>query len=137
MTGVLVDANVILDVSTDDPVWADWSESTLNQYSASYPLCINAVIYAEIPLGFERIEDVEHAMAASGFTWLPIPKEALFFAGKALLQYRRRQGNTTALLPDFFIGAHAAVSGLWLLTRDAMRMHTYFPAVHLITPPSS
>jgi predicted nucleic acid-binding protein len=134
VSGVLVDSNVILDVYTDDPVWANWSESILNQYSASHTLCINSVVYAEVSIGFHRIEDLEDAIALSGFKFLYLPKEALFLAGKAFLQYRRRRGNKTSPLPDFFIGAHAAVADLLLLTRDAARMHTYFPTVALITP---
>ncbi len=136
MTGVLVDANVILDVYTDDAVWADWSESVLNRYRTHYNLFINPVIYAEISIGFDRIEDLGSAIVLSGFKFLPIPKEALFLAGKAFLQYRRRRGNRLSPLPDFFIGAHAAVADLLLLTRDQARMRTYFPTVQLITPTS-
>lgn len=136
MSGVLVDSNVILDVYTDDTVWADWSESVLNRYCTRYPLYINPVIYAEISIGFDRIEALESAIALSGFKFLQIPKEALFLAGKAFLQYRRRRGNRTSPLPDFFIGAHAAVADLLLMTRDSARMQTYFPTVQLITPTS-
>lgn len=134
MSGVLVDSNVILDVYTDDAVWADWSESILNRYRISHRLYINPVIYAEISVGFDRIEDLETSMTLSDFKFLQIPKEALFLAGKAFVQYRRRQGNKTSPLPDFFIGAHAAVADLLLMTRDQARMRTYFPTVELITP---
>ena len=134
MSGVLIDSNVILDVYTDDAVWADWSEAALNQYRTSHILYINPVIYAEISIGFARIEELESAIALSEFTVRHIPKEALFLAGKAFLQYRRQSGTKTSPLPDFFIGAHAAVDDLLLLTRDPARMRTYFPTVQLITP---
>ena len=134
MNGVLVDSNVILDVFEDDAAWADWSEATLNHYSASHSLYINPVIYAEISIGFQRIEELENALSAGGFHFIPMPKEALFLAGKVFLQYRKRNGPKVSPLPDFFIGAHAAVTGLILLTRDEARMKTYFPTVKLITP---
>jgi hypothetical protein len=133
---VLVDSNVILDVYTDDARWADWSESVLNRYCTSHILYINPVIYAEISMGFDRIEELESSILLSDFKFLQIPKEALFLAGKAFLQYRRRQGNKTSPLPDFFIGAHAAVADLLLMTRDPARMRTSFPTVPLITPTS-
>jgi hypothetical protein len=99
MTGVLVDSNVILDVYTDDAVWAEWSESVLNRYHIDYNLYINPIIYAEISIGFDRIEALESAIVLSGFKFLPLPKEALFLAGKAFLQYRRRRGNKSSPLP--------------------------------------
>ena len=136
MSGVLVDSNVILDVYTDDARWADWSESVLNRYRTSHILYINPVIYAEISMGFARIEDLESSIVLSDFKFLQIPKEALFLAGKAFVQYRRRQGNKTSPLTDFFIGAHAAVADLLLMTRDPACMRTYFPTVQLITPTS-
>ena len=134
MTDVLVDSNVILDVLGDDPKWADWSESTLNQYHATCALCINPVIYTEVSIGFERIEHLEAAIAECAFQMRQIPREALFLAGKSFLSYRRRRGARTSPLPDFYIGAHAAVAGLPLLTRDTRRYATYFPSVELITP---
>ena len=136
MNGVLVDSNVILDVFLDDPDWADWSETMLNQYSTSGPLYINSIIYAEISIGFVRIEQLDAAITMAGLQILELPKEALFLAGKAFLRYRRNQGIKTSPLPDFFIGAHAAVLDIDLLTRDTRRYHTYFPTVNLITPPS-
>jgi predicted nucleic acid-binding protein len=136
MTGVLVDSNVILDVYTDDAVWAEWSESVLNRYRINYHLYINPIIYAEISMGFDRIEELESAIVLSGFKFLPMPNEALFLAGKAFLQYRRRRGNKSSPLADFFIGAHAAVADLLLMIRDQTRMRTYFPTVQLITPTS-
>ncbi len=136
MNGVLVDSNVILDVFLDDPDWADWSEKMLNQYSTSGLLYINSIIYTEISIGFARIEELDAAIVTAGFQILELPKEALFLAGKAFMQYRRNQGTKTSPLPDFFIGAHAAVLGIDLLTRDVSRYHTYFPTVNLVTPKS-
>ena len=135
MTVVLVDSNVILDVFEDDERWADWSESTLNQYADSSGLVINSVTYAEVSIGFARIEELEEALTGCGFSLLPIPKEALFLAGKVFVTYRRQGGQKRSPLPDFFIGAHAAVSNLTLITRDAVRYRSYFPRVKLITPP--
>ena len=134
MTGLLVDANVILDVFEDDPVWADWSEAMLQRYQVTHVLYINPVVYAEVSIGFERIEEAEAALNGSGFQMRQIPREALFLAGKAFLAYRKRRGSRTSPLPDFFIGAHAAVECLDLLTRDAPRFKTYFPTVKLISP---
>lgn len=134
MTVVLVDSNVILDVFEDDERWADWSESTLNQYADSSALVINSVIYAEVSIGFARIEELEEALTGCGFSLLPIPKEALFLAGKVFVTYRRQGGQKRAPLPDFFIGAHAAVSNFTLITRDAARYRSYFPRVKLIAP---
>lgn len=134
MKGVIVDSCVVLDVFEDDPKWADWSESILNQYSDSHHLFINPVIYSEISIGFKRIEEMEKAITACGFKILQIPKESLFLAGKAFIKYRKRKGNKVLPLPYFFIGAHAAVENFDLLTRDTKRFKTYFPTVNLITP---
>jgi predicted nucleic acid-binding protein len=134
MNGVLVDANVILDVFLDDPEWADWSHFKLNEYSAHTSLYINAIIYSEISIGFERIEELEAANTRAGFQMLEIPREALFLAGKAYLKYKRRKGVKQTPLPDFFIGAQAAVMDLPLLTRDGSRYRTYFPTVKLLAP---
>lgn len=134
MKGVIVDSCVVLDVFEDDPKWADWSESILNQYSDSHHLFINPVIYSEISIGFKRIEEMEKAITACGFKILQIPKESLFLAGKAFIKYRKHKGNKVLPLPDFFIGAHAAVEKFDLLTRDTKRFKTYFPTVNLITP---
>jgi predicted nucleic acid-binding protein len=133
MTGILVDSNVILDVFLNDVKWADWSESKLEEYSDYAPLFINSIIYSEISVGFTLIEDLESAIIKAGFKMLEIPKEALFLAGKAYLTYKRR-GMKRTPLPDFFIGAQAAVLHLDLLTRDVSRYHTYFPTVKLIAP---
>ncbi len=135
MKGILVDANVILDIFTNDKLWADWSESILNQYSATHILYINDIIYTEISVGFKHIEQVEEAIMKCGFQILPIPKEALFLAGKAFLKYRKTyKGTKLSPLPDFYIGAHAAVNDLSVITRDTQRFKTYFPTVTLISP---
>ncbi len=134
MTGILIDSNVILDIFFDDPKWADWSESTLERYSESYTLYINPIIYTEISIGFDRIEDLEYAVINSGFKLLQISKEALFLTGKAFLKYRKNKGTKASPLPDFYIGAQAAVLGLELITRDVARYKTYFPNVKLVTP---
>ena len=134
MTGVLVDSNVILDVFLNDLKWADWSETKLNEYSDLTTLYINSIIYSEISIGFNLIEDLESAINNAGFQLLEIPKEALFLAGKVYLEYKRRKGMKRTPLPDFFIGAQAAVLNLELLTRDVSRYETYFPTVKLIAP---
>jgi hypothetical protein len=134
MKGVLIDSNVILDVFLDDVKWADWSESKLEECSNHSQLYINSIIYSEISIGFMLIEDLELAISKAGFQLLEIPKEALFLAGKAYIQYKRKEGIKTAPLPDFFIGAQAAVLNLDLLTRDVSRYQTYFPTVSLISP---
>mgnify|MGYP006303873397 CR=1 FL=1 len=137
MTGVLVDSNVILDLFLDDPVWASWSEETLENYCHVGNLFINSVIYAEISIGFESIESLEDALDMADFRLLPIPKEALFLAGKAFVRYKRKKGAKKSPLPDFFIGAQAAILKMDLITRGATRYRTYFPTVNLIAPNSS
>jgi predicted nucleic acid-binding protein len=134
MGTVLVDSNVLLDVATNDPVWAEWSAQALEAAADQAPLAINPLIYAEVSIGFARIEDVEEALPVRLYRREPLPYEAAFLAGKAFLQYRRRGGARTAPLPDFYIGAHAAVAGFQLLTRDPTRYRTYFPTVELIAP---
>jgi predicted nucleic acid-binding protein len=137
MPGALVDSNVILDVLTDDPRWQAWSSSALEECANEGALYINAMIYAEVSISFARIEQVEEALPAEWFERLAIPLEAAFLAGKAFLSYRRKGGARTSTLPDFFIGAHAAVAGLRLLTRDAGRYRTYFPSLEIISPEGS
>ena len=134
MPGVLVDSSVILDVFLDDPKWAAWSLQELESNAQLHELLIDPIIYTEVSIGFQRIEDLEAALVSAGFRFLPIPKEALFLAGKAYLKYRQRKGVKRSPLPDFFIGAHAAVQELALLTRDPARVRTYFPTVKLISP---
>jgi predicted nucleic acid-binding protein len=131
---VLVDTNVILDVVTDDPQWGSWSAATLADAATWSRLAINPIIYAEVSVGFESIEDLDVALPSADFIRLPLPYEAGFLAGKCFLRYRRAGGARRSPLPDFYIGAHAAVNGLTLLTRDARRYRTYFPTLVLIAP---
>jgi predicted nucleic acid-binding protein len=131
---VLVDSNVILDVATEDSRWYGWSSRQLHEASEQHTLVINPVIYAEVSIAFERIEDLDATLPADFFRREPLPWEAAFLAGKCLLRYRRAQGRQRSPLPDFFIGAHAAVRGMALLTRDVRRYRTYFPRLQLITP---
>ncbi len=131
---VLVDTNVLLDVLLDDPRWAGWSQEQLESLALTEAIAINAVIYSELSMAFERIEELETVLSEASLTLAPIPREALFLAGKAFLAYRRRKGTKQGVLPDFYIGAHAAVSGLTILTRDVSRYRGYFPTVNLIAP---
>lgn len=133
---ILVDTNVLLDVVTDDPVWGDWSERQLEAAAARDRLAVNAVVYAELAIGFARIEEVDAVLATAGIAMADLPRPALFLAGKAFQTYRRRGGRRTGVLPDFFIGAHAAVAGVPLLTRDVGRYRNYFPTLNLIAPPA-
>ena len=134
MKTTLVDSNVLLDIATNDAAWFDWSSQALESAANESPLAINAIIYAEVSIGFQRIEDLESAIPSSLFRRDALPFEAAFLAGKAFLQYRRRGGGRATPLPDFYIGAHAAVAGFRLLTRDPKRYQTYFPSVVLIAP---
>lgn len=131
---ILIDTNVLLDVVTDDPAWADWSQQQLNAASLRDRLAINSVIYAEFSSRFTRIEDVDATLESADITVAEMPRPALFLAGQVFKTYRRRGGLRTSVLPDFFIGAHAAVFGAPLITRDASRYRTYFPVVELIAP---
>ena len=131
--GTLVDTNVLLDVLTDDPTWALWSSEALVAAAESGPLWINPIFYAEVSVRFSRIEDLEEARPADDYRRAQLPWEAAFLAGKAFVQYRRRGGAKTSTLPDFYIGSHAAVADMALLTRDGTRYQTYFPTVTLIT----
>jgi len=130
----LVDTNILLDVFTKDPKWLGWSLARLEEASLRGPLLINDVIYAETSTRHPAIEDFESALAGAGVTVAPTPRMALFLAGKAFMQYRGAGGIRTGALADFFIGAHAAVEKLPLLTRDARRYRNYFPTVVLIAP---
>jgi predicted nucleic acid-binding protein len=134
MTAILVDSNVILDVFTEDPNWSDWSSAALAEATETARLVINPIVYAEVSIHFQRIEDLDVALPRDRFIRESIPFEAAFLAGKVFLNYRRRGGPRPSPLPDFFIGAHAAVSGHRLLTRDPARFRTHFPKVGLITP---
>lgn len=131
---VLVDSNVLVDVMSDDPIWGDWSASTLERVAAVEQLVVNPIIYAEVSAGYARIEDVERALGLADLRREQLPWDAAFLAGKAFLAYRRRGGSARAPLPDFYVGAHAAVCGHRLLTRDARRYRTYFPRLEIIAP---
>ncbi len=131
---VLIDTNVLLDVVTNDPQWADWSQRRLEAAALKDQLAINAVVYAELSIGFRRIEEVEAVLAKTQIAIEEIPREALFLAGKAFQRYKARGGTRTGALPDFFIGAHAAVLDIPLLTRDARRYSDYFPKLELLAP---
>jgi predicted nucleic acid-binding protein len=131
---LLVDTNVLIDVLEDDPQWADWSIRQMRAHAKVHELAINDIIYAELSLAFERIEELDAAVEALALRVLRIPRPALFLAGKAYLQYRRKGGTKANVLPDFLIGAHAAVEGIGILTRDVRRYASYFPSVSLIAP---
>lgn len=131
---LLVDANVLIDVLEDNPEWSDWSIAQLRAQSKVHPLTINPVIYAELSLAFTKVEALDKAIENLGVTISELPRPALFLAGKAFVQYRRQGGKANNVLADFFIGAHAAVLGCPLLTRDVRRYQTYFPSVKLIAP---
>lgn len=135
MTAVIVDSNVLLDVVTHDPTWGDWSSEALARTADESILVVNALIYAEVSIGFPTIEDLDAALPAYLYRREVLPYEAAFLAGKCFLEYRRRGGTKRSPLPDFYIGAHAAVAGYRLLTRDATRYRTYFPRLDLMAPP--
>lgn len=130
----LVDSNVLIDVLSGDPAWADWSSQALVELGYEGPLVINAVIYAEVSHRYSRKELLDRELPENEFIRENIPWTAAFLAGKVFVDYRRRGGRRRSPLPDFFIGAHAAVADLRLLTRDASRYRTYFPTVELIVP---
>ena len=130
----MIDSNVILDIATQDEEWLDWSASHLEDAGEHGPLVINQVIYGEVSIHFDTVEELEIAVPSTYYTRAPVPWEAAFLAGKAFYQYRRRGGLKRSPLPDFFIGAHAAVAGMTLLTRDASRYRTYFPKLRIIAP---
>ena len=131
---VLVDTNVLLDVLQDDPQWAEWSIGQLRAQARVHALAINPVIYAEISLSFSTLEALDAVVVRLALEIHEIPKAALFLAGKAFAQYRKRGGSKAQVLPDFFIGAHAAVNRWPLLTRDASRFRTYFPTLAVVAP---
>jgi predicted nucleic acid-binding protein len=131
---ILVDSSVIIDIFTRDADWSAWSEAALADAADRDEIAINPIIYAEISVGFPTIAALEAALGDAEFRKLALPYEAGFIAGKAFIEYRRRGGARASPLPDFYIGAHAAVAGLALLTRDARRYRGYFPAVKLIAP---
>ncbi len=130
----LVDTNVLLDLVTDDPDWGEWSIARLEEAALKGPLYINDIVYAELSVRYGRIEDLEAMLEDAAIAIAAPPRAALFLAGKVFVQYRESGGTRTGVLPDFFIGAHATVTGIPLLTRDSRRYRTYFPALELIAP---
>ncbi len=131
---LLVDTNVLIDVLEDDPVWADWSIQQLRAQSQIHELAINPIIYAELSQAFSSFEALDDVVTQLGLAMQEVPRPALFLAGKAFVRYRKVGGGKNNILADFFIGAHAAVKKLPLLTRDAKRYRSYFPSVELIVP---
>lgn len=134
---LLVDTNVLVDVLEDDPSWADWSINQLRAQSKIHRLAINPIIYSELSLTFSTVEALDQTLDQLGLVMVEIPRPALFLAGKAFVRYRRQGGSKNNVLGDFFIGAHAAVSGNAVLTRDTRRYTSYFPSVMLISPETS
>jgi predicted nucleic acid-binding protein len=134
VAGVLVDSNVLLDVFTDDAEWAGWSDAMLAEQAARAQLVINPVIYSEVSVHFDSLEELDEALPSTWIRREPLPWEAAFLAGRCFLKYRRQGGARRSPLPDFYIGAHAAIAGLTLLTRDARRYRTYFPKLRVIAP---
>ena len=132
--GVLVDSNVLLDVATNDPSWGEWSARALAEVAEHTTLIINPIIYAEVSIGYTTIETLDAVLPTTLYQREPLPWEAGFLAGKSFLLYRRRAGSRTSPLPDFYIGAHAAIGRLALLTRDAARYQSYFPKVEILAP---
>lgn len=134
MAIILIDSCIVTDLADPASAWFEWSATTLERLDQHNSFVINPIIYAECSVGFQHIEEVEALFAHLNFALQALPKEALFLAGKAFLQYKKRQGAKRNVLPDFFIGAHAAVANYQLISRDKGRFSTYFPSVHLIMP---
>jgi predicted nucleic acid-binding protein len=131
---ILVDTNVLLDLVTDDPLWAEWSQQKLDLASAQDQLAINDIVYAELSIGYVRMEQLDAMIRSAGLVNAAMPRPALFLAGKAFQRYRSAGGRKTGVLPDFFIGAHAVIADAVLITRDAARYRSYFPGIMLIAP---
>lgn len=131
---VMVDSCVLLDIITEDPVWCDWSSGMLEKWGEGHEIAINPIIYGEVSVSFEHIEEVERVIPAFIFKRLQMPWEAAFLAGKAFLRYRKQQGKKTSPLPGFYIGAHSTVLDIPLITRDVKRFQFYFPRLRLIAP---
>jgi predicted nucleic acid-binding protein len=129
-----VDSNVIVDVAREDPVWSDWSANAIGYLGDRRALVVNPIIYAEVSAGYASIEELDAALPPDIYRRDPLPWEAAFLAGRAFMAYRRRGGARRSPLPDFYIGAHAAVAGMVLLTRDASRYRTYFPELKIVAP---
>lgn len=137
MTGTLVDSNVVLDIAAEDAEWLDWSSAMLAEAAERGPVVINPIIYGEVSTRYDSIEALDDALPLDFYIRAPLPWEAAFLAAKAFRRYRRRGGlgkTKSSTLPDFFIGAHAAVAGMTLLTRDARRYRAYFPKLRIIAP---
>jgi len=134
--GTLVDSNVLLDVLTEDPTWSNWSADSLAEAAETGPLFINPVIFSEVSVRFSSVEALDDALPPPDYRREPLPWAAAFLAGKVFMAYRHNRGTRSTTLPDFFIGAHAAVAELDLLTRDVGRYRTYFPTVRLLAPTS-
>lgn len=134
MKRFLVDTNVLVDVLSRDPNWFAWSSDTLARCAAEGPLAVNPIIYAELAVGFPRVEDLDAALPEPDWHRLPLPWHAGFLAGRCFAEYRKRGGSRPRPLPDFYIGAHAAVEGLIVITRDQARFQTYFPGLELVAP---
>jgi predicted nucleic acid-binding protein len=134
LSATLVDSNVIIDVASEDAEWLDWSQWRLTEAAERGAVAINPIIYAEVAAGYDTIEALNDALPPEFYARVPVPWEAAFLAAKTFSRYRRRGGTRTRPLPDFFIGAHAAVAGMTLLTRDARRYRTYFPKLDIIAP---
>jgi predicted nucleic acid-binding protein len=130
----LVDSNVVLDLLTADETWLDWSAAMLTRAANKGAVVINQIVYAEVSTRYDRIEDLDEALSADYYVRLSLPWEAAFLAGKAFAQYKKRTGTKRSPLPDFYIGAHAAVAGMTLLTRDPRRYREYFPKLRLVSP---
>jgi predicted nucleic acid-binding protein len=134
MREVMVDSNVILDVASEDPAWLDWSAAQLSSLAEEHVLVINPIVYAEVSVGYLTIEELDRALPTDRFRRDSLPWAAAFLAGKCFERYRRSGGRRRSPRPDFYIGAHAAVEGMALVTRDASRYRTYFPRLRLIAP---
>jgi predicted nucleic acid-binding protein len=132
--GVLVDSNILLDIATNDPAWGEWSARALAEAAEHTTLIVNPIIYAEVSIGYTTIEALDAVLPAALYQREPLPWQAGFLAGKSFLLYRKRGGSRTSPLPDFYIGAHAAIGHLALLTRDAARYRSYFPTIEILAP---
>ncbi len=134
MSSTLVDSNVLIDLFDEDSEWREWSDAMLTRCASQGSLVVNPIVFAEVAAGFDSIDDLEAALPEAYVRREALPREAAFLAGRAFVQYRRRGGTMSAPLPDFYIGAHAAVAGHTLLTRDARRYRHYFPKLRIIAP---
>jgi predicted nucleic acid-binding protein len=134
LTATLVDSNVVLDIADENAQWLDWSSAMLAEAAERGPVVINPIIYGEVSTRYDSIEALDDALPQDFYLRAPLPWDAAFLAAKAFRSYRRRGGTTSSTLPDFFIGAHAAVTGMTLLTRDARRYRVYFPKLRIIAP---